>query len=264
MISALVPKSFKRKIRPLYYLVFFRNKLLASSVLEIGCFSGFQVAYRKGSADESVIEHSFEHDIYFSRVSEYKPADDHVIMDIGAHIGTFSLLAALKVPHGRVYAIEACKESYNLLRINNRLNNVNNIDVTHLALADRSGTCTLYHDLDNRGHTICRPITGFGEIVQSDTLTNYMETKGISKCHFIKLNCEGAEFPILLSTQANVLQRFGIILVLYHCDIASNYTEQKLVSHLHSSGFDTAIRYRTSERGWIIATNSTLKGAKGD
>jgi hypothetical protein len=63
-------------------------------VLEIDSYDGFEVIYRKGTADENVIGHSFENDIFFSGIPEYQPEDGHVIIDLGAHIGTFSLLAS--------------------------------------------------------------------------------------------------------------------------------------------------------------------------
>lgn len=34
------------------------------SVLKIGSFGGFQVAYREDTADENVLVHSFDHDIF--------------------------------------------------------------------------------------------------------------------------------------------------------------------------------------------------------
>jgi hypothetical protein len=77
------------------------------SAVDTGSFGGFEVAYRSRTTDEDVIAHSFDHDIFFTGVPEYRPAEDHTIIDVGAHIGIFSLLAASKVPRGKVYAIEA-------------------------------------------------------------------------------------------------------------------------------------------------------------
>jgi FkbM family methyltransferase len=228
-----------------------------ASILEIGSFGSFEIAYRRGTTDEAVIAHSFDNDIFFPGVPEYRPAEDHIIIDVGAHIGTFSLTAASKVPLGRVYAIEAARETFNLLRINSALNHATNIDMTHLALADKPGTCTLHYDIGNWGHTIVTPLTGYGETVPTDSLTNFLVDKNISRCHFMKLNCEGAEFPILLSTPANTLQRFDMMLVLYHCDVYTRQSEQALVDHLRASGFNVTIRYQSEKRGWIIATNST-------
>jgi FkbM family methyltransferase len=229
-----------------------------ASHLAIGSFGGFEIAYRKDTVDEKVITKSFDNDIFFSGVPEYQPHEGHVIIDIGAHIGTFSLLSSSKIGRGKVYAIEASKDSFNLLRSNAARNHCTNISMHHLALADKDGTCTLHHSTENWGHSIVkrRSTSSESETVKCCTLTNFLEKYRIKECQFMKLNCEGAEFPILLSTPNNVLQRFDTILILYHCDLWSNNTENDLISHLESSSFNCVIRNQSTERGWIIATKA--------
>jgi hypothetical protein len=129
----------------------------------------------------------------------------------------------------------------------------------HLALADSQGTCKLHYDLENWGHTTVTPLCPYGETVDGDTLSHFLEKNRIDRCHFMKLNCEGAEFPILLSSPPNMLQRFDMILVLYHCDLWRSNTEADLRSHLHSSGFNTILRNQDKTRGWIIAKNKGLQ-----
>lgn len=273
IVSAVLPKALKAKIwwvrvkirRVLgqlvrWVLVQLRTHSIEvdtfiSPALDISSFGGIEIAYRRATTDGDVISHSFDHDVFFAGVPEYRPAEDHVIIDVGAHIGTFSLLAASKVPKGQVYAIEASRETFNLLRINVALNQASNIDLSHLALADKPGTSTLYHDTGHWGHTIVMPLSGYGETVATDSLANFLTSKNISRCHFIKLNCEGAEFPILLAAPVDVLQRFDTMLILYHCDLYTQRSEQDIVAHLRGSGFETTIRERTQEGGWIIATN---------
>lgn len=256
-LSGFPPEELKTIIRPIYWKIistFKRPRFDIPSTISIEFFNNFKVAYRKGTADEEVIAYSFNHDIFFSGVPEYQIADEHIIIDVGAHIGTFSLLASSKVRRGRVYAIEACEDSFNLLQINVALNNAANISVYHLAITDRKGTCRLYYYRDNWGHSIVSQLSKYYETVTSCTLTDFLERNEIDKCHFMKLNCEGAEFPILLSTPRSVLQRFNIILVLYHCDLWSSNTETDLLSHFQSSGFKTVVRNQRERRGWIIAT----------
>jgi FkbM family methyltransferase len=229
-------------------------------MLAIGSFGGFDVAYRKNTADEAVIRHSFDNDIFFSGVPEYQPNEDHVIIDIGAHIGTFSLLASSRVGRGKVYAIEACEDSFNFLRINVALNQCANISAHHLAMADKEGTCTLYYGTGSWGHSTVKKLSRFCEAVRSCTLSTFFQSNQIAECHFMKLNCEGSEFPILLSTPNNVLQRIGTILVLYHCDLWSSNTEVDMISHLESNGFNCVVRNRSEKRGWIIATRTGPTG----
>jgi FkbM family methyltransferase len=224
--------------------------------LEIESFGGFDVAYRGNSTDIKVIKKSFENDneSYFLQVPEYRPAPDHVIIDVGAHIGTFAMVSSAIVPAGKVYAIEACKESYNLIRINVALNKLSNIDVTNLALSDHKGTCTLYYDSGNWGHSIMARLSNHGEEVQTDTLGAFMDAKGIAHCNYIKFNCEGAEFPILLSSSEQVLRRIDTIVIQFHGDLSRGHSEAELHTHLQRCGFETTVRKRTPERGWMIAT----------
>ena len=226
-----------------------------SSPLAIGSFGQYQVAYRKGTADESVLEHSFGHDIFFAGVPEYEPGPDHIILDVGAHIGTFSLFASSIVPRGKVYAIEAAQDSFNFLRINVALNKADNISLHHIALTDRRGDCTLYHDSGNWGHSVVKRLSSRCETVGSIGLADFLEDNNIQHCDFMKLNCEGAEFPILLSATSATLQKFSTILVLYHCDLWRLNSEKDLMAHLESGGLRSVIRNDAGRRGWLIATN---------
>jgi FkbM family methyltransferase len=230
-------------------------------MLQIASFNGFEVAYRQGTADELVLEESFDHDLFFSGVPEYQPSEADVIIDVGAHIGTFTILAASKVPRGTVYSIEACKESFNLLRINAALNRAENVSTHRLALYNKRGTCTLYYDRGTWGHSVVQQLSDRSETVESCTLQQFFEETGISRCSFMKFNCEGAEFPILLSSPADLLARVRVILVLYHCDLWTMNPKEDLVSHLQVSGFNCKIRNQTEKRGWIIAVNTTWSGA---
>jgi FkbM family methyltransferase len=229
----------------------------SASAIAIGSFGGFEIAFREGTADELVINHSFDNDIFFAGFPEYRPAEDDVIVDVGAHIGTFSLLAASKVGGGQVFAAEASRDSYNLLRINLALNHRHTVEARHLALSDREGTCTLFHDVGNWGNSTVAELSKSSETVSCCTLAQFLGRNGIEHCDFMKMNCEGAEFPILLSSPQPVLERIDNLLVLYHCDLWKENAESDLISHLEACGFDCTIRNRSEQRGWIIATRAT-------
>lgn len=225
-----------------------------SSRLTIKSCGAFQVAYRQGTADERVIEAIFEIEPFFSCVPEYKPSEHDVIIDVGAHIGTFALLASQRARHGKVYAVEACQESFDLLRINVALNHAANISVRHLALTDRRGQCALHYDAGTWGHSVVKPLSKRNEMVESCSLADFMQDNAIDRCDFMKLNCEGAEFPILLGSSRDTLGKFSTIVVCYHCDLWTNNTAEDLVAHLQAGGFRCRLANRTENRGWIIAT----------
>jgi FkbM family methyltransferase len=257
-IADRIPNPIKAIIGPAYEAV--RRMTTPELVdrrsnLAIGRFGEFEIAYRRHTADESVIRHSFDRDVFFRDVPEFVPEPGQVIVDIGAHIGTFALLAASKIGHGKVYAIEASEDSFNFLRLNVALNRFDNIDIRQLAITDRNGTCTLYHSPGNWGHSMVKKRSGGSEVVPAATLSAMFERNQIETCHFMKLNCEGAEFPILLSTPPAVLQRIRTMLILYHCDLWGRNSEKDLITHLEQSGFRCSVRHPSGSRGWIIATS---------
>ena len=172
---------------------------------------------------------------------------------MGAHLGALSLLVAPRVR--KIYALEPSKNTYALLRLNTLLNFAVNISAERLALSDKDGSCKLFHapEGESWGDSIVFDHSRLSEDVPCMSLSSFLDEKRITKIDFAKFNCEGAEFPILLSCDGRALSRIGKMLVLYHCELMPGASEKALVSHLEECGFKTKIRNRSKDRGWIIA-----------
>ena len=234
------------------------------SQIKIGKFNDFDIAYRKGTADEGAIDENIIQDIFFSALPEYKSEPNHTIIDIGAHIGTFSLLSSKKSPKGKIFAIEACEDTFTVLRINAALNKCDNIVLVQKAISGENGTCTLYYEpaRGNWQHSTVAELSEYSEEVEAITLQDFIKEQKISFCDFMKLNCEGAEFPILLKTPVDVLKKkFGVLLVLYHCDLWGKNTEEDLIAHLEKADFKCELRHKSRKRrrGWLVAVNNSVK-----
>jgi FkbM family methyltransferase len=214
--------------------------------------NGLSVVHRRCHADEETID-QMSNDIFLAAIPEYIPRRGDIILDVGAHIGSFAMNAAAQ--GATVYAVEARRETFELLQINARINRLTSIRPHHLALSDRDGTCQLYYSWSgNWGDSIVDETTVGSETVACQTLTSFMDGQGIARCDLLKSNCEGAEFRLLLSTPEAVLARIRRMIVLYHCDLDKSQTPEALVSHLRQSGFSTRLSNQDSHRGWIIAT----------
>ena len=224
--------------------------------LKISQHLDFAVAYRPASSDEGVLAHSFENDIFLSGVPEYQPQGSDTVLDVGAHLGDFSLLLSRRV--ARVCAIEARRETFALLKTNLYLNKADNVVADHLALGDRNGYCQLYLATEGEswGDSTTFDFSGSAESVACTTLARYLFERNIARVDFAKFNCEGAEFPILMSADAPTLASFEKLLVLYHCDLVSGASERVLLEKLGQCGFATSVRNQTEGRGWIIATRA--------
>ncbi len=226
-----------------------------------GSYGGGAMLFRPRTSDEDVLHHSFQNDIFFPAVPEYRPGPQDVIIDVGAHIGTFSALAASKAPGGSIYAIEASEESYALLNANTQVNALANVHTFHCALSHRRGTARLHHDIaaGNWGHSLTRRFSEAGEKVCTDTFPHFMAANGISRCDFLKMNCEGSEFDILLSTPPKVLQHVDTMLVLYHLDLVDGHAESELTGLLLHAGFTLSLKNvdANRQRGWIVARRAS-------
>jgi FkbM family methyltransferase len=249
----LLPEFLKKKVRAAYKAV-----VPNESQLQLQQFGEFELAVRNGTVDARVARETFVSDIYLPNLPEYEPREDHVIIDVGAHLGAFALKAGRVASRGRVFAIEACRETYCLLRINKALNGADNVVDVYAALAGESGQATLYHSRENWGHsTVTERGTAHTETVKALSLRDFLEQYGIDRCDFIKFNCEGGEFPILLGSTPETLKKFGVMLVLYHGDLYhGGETEHELAAHLQKAGFRTQFRNQEGQRGWIVATRA--------
>lgn len=228
------------------------------SSLNIESFGDFEVAFRSQTADEAVFDHSFDKDIFFPAIPEYHPQSGDIIVDVGAHIGTFSLLAAKRVAPGAVHAIEASLDSFHFLRINAALNNCTNIYAHHFAIAATDGIVTLSHDIGNWGHSTVTHLSKSEESVPSISLGSFLDSANIDKCQFMKFNCEGAEFPALLASSHETLRRVERYLVFYHCDRWKENTEADIVAHFQQAGFTCSILNKKAKRGWLVAIRDPL------
>jgi FkbM family methyltransferase len=136
------------------------------------------------------------------------------VLDIGAHVGQYSLIAAAQVgPAGRVHSFEPNPVSHARLSANVALNQYRNIALHRLAVSDRSGEATLYLPRhDNLGEASLQPCQpGMQEEkVRCVTLDEWAETADLgspARLDLIKIDVQGLEGKVLRGAQ-NTLRRF--------------------------------------------------------
>ena len=74
------------------------------------------------------------------------PCKAQVVLDVGAHVGFYSLLAAHANPSARVVAFEPLPAAAERLRRNVAENRLSNVELLECALGDEPGAATLYND----------------------------------------------------------------------------------------------------------------------
>ena len=151
--------------------------------------------------------------------------DGWTVIDIGAGLGDFALYAAYGRPQTAVLALEPFPESFDLLGRNLQLNQIGQVTPLPLAVGKQSGTLTLATVGAAVQHTTAQetaaaPLPGAGVdqtlTVQGISLDDLFAQQEIERCHFMKVDCEGAEFDIFFHASDDTLDRIERIALEVH------------------------------------------------
>jgi len=142
----------------------------------------------------------WNHEPLTSRVLKKMLRSGDVVIDVGANIGYFTLLAASIVgPKGRVHAVECSPDTLAVLETNVRKNNLQNVKIHPVAAAKERGTLNLnvtaiglswiephanWPGSEGGRRTMSVPAVPLDEMIQSPV-------------HFVKIDAEGVDLDVL-------------------------------------------------------------------
>lgn len=173
--SAYLSRSTKMKMTPLGF------KLIGSNLIH-------HLAMQEGTFEP-------EETILFKE--HFRNAD--VFVDVGANIGFYTCLARLAGKH--VVAIEPLQKNLEYLYANILGNNWTDIEVFPVGLSDSPGLATLYGG-SSTGASLIGSWAGasqlFRRIITVSTLDILLGDRLEGKKMLIKIDVEGAEYPVLL------------------------------------------------------------------
>ena len=125
--------------------------------------------------------------------------DQYTVLDIGANIGYFSVLAAdLVGAKGKVFAFEPEPSNFSLLSHNVALNQLKNVECCEFALSNQDSTGFLYLNDENLGDHRIFPDKTLDDkkTIQIKSGTDYLKDKA-DQIDFIKIDTQGAEFHVI-------------------------------------------------------------------
>lgn len=144
--------------------------------------------------------------------------------DVGANVGLYSLAAARKVAHGRVFSFEPCQWTYQRLLRNIELNGLQNVSAIRTALGEFSGQAVLQINAPGKDglNTLGRPRHPDSEIIGQETvpistLDEFLAQENVSRVEVMKVDVEGAELPLFRGAK-NLLKQDASPLILYESD----------------------------------------------
>lgn len=154
-------------------------------------------------------------------LSIFESTDSLTFFDIGSCEGEDSIKYSRLFPSSKIYAVEALPNNLTLIRENLRKYNINNVEVVPFALSDAKGIVKFYvssgqpskkaagqdWDYGNKSSSLLPPDKNmevfpwlkFQDVieVQSSTLDEICEQKGIRGIDFVHLDVQGAELKVL-------------------------------------------------------------------
>jgi FkbM family methyltransferase len=137
-----------------------------------------------------------------------------VTLDIGAHVGFYSLLAGHANPNGRVFGFEAYGPTAARFRRNLAMNGLANVEVVQMAAGEAVGEAPFFHvprgipcSAGLAGHLLLpgHPDT-VTTMVPVTTVDAFLAERGLGGVDLVKMDTEGTE-PQVLEGMAKTLQQ---------------------------------------------------------
>jgi FkbM family methyltransferase len=165
-------------------------------------------------------------------ITRFTPKEGDIVIDIGAHIGLYTIISSKRVgANGKVVAIEADPENFEMLNSNIKLNQLTNVIPLNYAVFSKETKIKLYLPSGESGFTKYNTIMPnwintqekFVE-VNANTLDYLLQLNKIrqEEVNWIKIDVEGAEFEVLKGA-TNVLSKSKDIALLIEVHGLDNY-----------------------------------------
>jgi FkbM family methyltransferase len=141
------------------------------------------------------------------------------IVDIGAHVGSFTVWAARRSPRARMLAVEPNPGTFELLVRNVRENGLEDrVTAVQAAIGTKPGTSGLQFVEHSLGTRLARGgAIGAGHItVEVRTLSRLLADAGMDEVDLLKVDCEGMEYEVLEAVGAQGLRNIRVLACEYH------------------------------------------------
>lgn len=208
------------------------------------------IKIRKESTDLMALTHVWLIEEYSKPGFEINSED--IVIDVGAHIGLFTLYASQFCTKGKIYSFEPVKENYNLLLKNIKSNNLNQENCFNLAVSNSNQPIKLYLNEDESGHSMLSE-SNQSTTVDSISLQKFFDENNIERCNFLKLDCEGAEYEILKNLPITYLKKIDKMVIEYHMADTNPELLTELKKNLSENNFRIEIKHLFPDIGFLYA-----------
>ncbi len=197
--------------------------------------NGIKFRIRPETNDKTILNEIWIKKLYTPKGFEIRR--DDTVIDIGAHIGFFTIFAAYHAKKGIVYSFEPEPENFNLLKYNVKENKLKNVKIFNYGVAKETCVKRLYiSTLNKAAHSV--------EIKEDQKNYVTVRMKSLSKIldnikkpiDFLKIDCEGCEYEILINLGRKYFEKIKKIVLEYH-DLDENRNHKVLYDFLSKLGY---------------------------
>lgn len=159
--------------------------------------SGLRIKLRPNTDDLRIAKSNFVKKNY---TKDFVPiTKDSIVVDVGAHIGSFSIMVARSAY--KVLAFEPEPNNYQMLKKNVELNHLKNVSIFEMAVSGMSGNQDIYTYQGGSSADYSLYKTGMMNIkmgrIPAISIEDIIKRGDLPRIDFLKLDCEGAEHDIL-------------------------------------------------------------------
>lgn len=164
-----------------------------------------------------------------------------IFADIGANIGYFSVMAALRAPSGQVVAFELGSENCSIISENIRLNALGNIELVHCAVSDSTGKVFCVDSPVGNAvlKIIEKPNEKDSDLIEVPAvrLDDFFQER--KSPDFIKIDVEGAELKVLKGMRRMAPGVSHVLIEIHPGDLLRfGGSEQAVLNELTAMGFE--------------------------
>ena len=184
----------------------------------------------------------FFDETYFKGLPKHiKPSEFQTVIDVGANVGYFSLAALSRNPLAKVFSFEPMPNNFDLLSAYKSESEYSQWTIKNMAISGEAGQLELHYNANE--HFTTSASIGESDLepdvahVEAVTLEQALESENLDYVDFLKLDCEGSEYPIIYQSRKETLGKIGCISIETHKLDQDHYNRDDLASYLRKQGF---------------------------
>jgi len=218
------------------------DKLYRKTIVKIGNVYFILI----DSESYAIIDPNYEHNVQHLLLSSVK--EDDVFIDVGAHIGKYTVMVGKSLMRGLVIALEPDIENFLFLLKNIKLNRLTNVLLYPIAAYNKKRYIKLYLRKGFKGRSSVKRASDWYTTVPALPLDYIVHMLRLNKVDWIKIDIEGAEVEVLEGA-LNILKKYRPKLII---EVSTENT-RNVFSLLFKYGYRFRILERRSTHYMVFA-----------